>query len=101
MTYTPQSAAEPRVVRAHMFRILVQGKQRSTLVKDDMRPEVLVVVSEGAECVVSGDTVTLNLACLECGQIDNALHKSAALVYEEYCSKKVSCGLADSLWSFQ
>ena len=101
MKYTPQSAAEPRIVRAHMFRILVQGKQRSTLDKDKIRPEVLVVVSEGAECLVSGDTVTLNLACLECGQIDNALHKSAALVYEEYCSKQVSCGLADSLWSFQ
>ena len=62
----------------------MQGKQRSTLVKDAFNPSVLVIVAEDAECMLSGEKVTLKSACLEGSLLDGALHKSAAMVYVHY-----------------
>ena len=54
------------------------------MVNDAFHSEALVIVSGGATCVVSGDQVTLKLACLRTNQLDNALRKPVALGYCHY-----------------
>ena len=78
----PAEQGEMRVLRGYRYRIIVQGLEKSTSDKDQFNSDVLIIFSS-AKCLVSQEAITLRSASEGLGAIDNALHKSAAVVYNE------------------
>ena len=62
----PQPAgngSEERVVRGSRYRVLLRGTERSNIERDQLNPDVRVVVSQNAKCVLSDVVANLRSVC--------------------------------------